>query len=458
MSPSVARSTPPERHFSDSFTWGVSTAAYQIEGAFDQGGRGPSIWDVFSHTPGKTARGDNGDVACDHYNRWREDLELLRELGIGAYRFSVAWPRWSPAGNGRVNPEGREFYDRLVDGLLDIGVAPWLCLYHWDLPQALQERGGWADRDVVERFSDHAASVMAVLGDRVEHVALLNEPNVVGLLGHLLGLHAPGLSDLDAYAAATHHLNLATGKTLDRLRREGRGWALGTILNLQPVLAQGDSEDDAAAAALLDAVWNGNHLDPLVSGRYPAATEALLERFVREGDLESVKRPLDWFGLNLYSQLRVAADPSSLVGLRLVEPPEEAETTAMGWEVAPEALSRQLKEAQARLGEVPIVVTENGAAYRDRPGPDLEVDDLRRTNYLERHVREVLAAREAGVDVRGYFVWSLLDNFEWHEGYARRFGLVYVDYPTQRRVPKRSFRWYRQLVRSGVIPRSEDVS
>ncbi len=443
--------------FPATFTWGVSTAAYQIEGAVAEGGRGESIWDVFSHTPGKVARGDHGDVACDHYHLWREDLELLRELGVGAYRFSVAWPRWLPNGSGRVNPAGSAFYDRLVDRLGEIGVEPWLCLYHWDLPQALQERGGWAARDIVDHFGEYAASVMQVLGDRVQHVALFNEPNAVGLLGHLLGVHAPGLTDLHAYAAATHHLNLATGATLARLRSEHGGWRLGTIVNLQPVVAASGSEQDALAAELLDAAWNGNHLDPLVRGHYPAATAQLLEGAMEHGDLERIQQPLDWFGLNLYSQLRVAADPASLFGLQLLEPPEEAETTAMGWEVAPEALSRQLVDAQARLGAVPIVITENGAAYRDSPGPDLEVDDLRRVRYLERHVLELEAALQAGVDVRGYFVWSLLDNFEWHEGYAKRFGLVYVDYATQRRVPKRSFRWYAKLVRDGIIPAAADV-
>jgi beta-glucosidase len=455
--PLIVSSDRPTQAFPPDFVWGVSTAAYQIEGGATSDGRGPSIWDTFSHTPGRVANGDTGDVACDHYHRWVDDLDLIQALGVGAYRFSVSWSRWLPEGRGRVNRAGASFYDRLVDGALERGVEPWLCLYHWDLPQALQDEGGWAARDVVEWFGDYAASVMGALGDRVRHVAILNEPNVAGLLGHLLGIHAPGQTDLGAYAAATHHLNLATGHTLSLLRSERSDWRLGTILNLQPVVAEGDGEDDAAASELLDAAWNGNHLEPLVAGRYPGVMEAVVAAAVRDGDMERIRQPLDWFGLNLYSQLRVAADPASLIGLRLVDPPDEVETTAMGWEVAPEALSRQLIDAKARLGDVPIVVTENGAAYRDRPGPDLEVDDLRRTRYLERHVREVEAARAAGVDVRGYFVWSLLDNFEWHEGYAKRFGLVYVDYATQRRAPKRSYRWFQRLVRDGVIPPSDDV-
>ncbi len=456
--PHIVPSDASTPAFPPDFVWGVSTAAYQIEGGATSDGRGPSIWDTFSHTPGRVANGDTGDVACDHYHRWVDDLDLVQALGVGAYRFSVSWSRWLPDGRGRVNRAGASFYDRLVDGLLERGVEPWLCLYHWDLPQALQDEGGWADRDVVEWFGDYAASVMGALGDRVAHVAMLNEPNVAGLLGHLLGVHAPGQTDLATYAAATHHLNLATGHALRRLRSERSSWRLGTILNLQPVVPEGDGEDDAAASDLLDAAWNGNHLEPLVAGRYPAVMEAILAGAVRDGDMERIRQPLDWFGLNMYSQLRVAADPASLIGLRLVDPPDEVETTAMGWEVAPKALSFQLSDVKARLGDVPIVVTENGAAYRDRPDPDLEVDDLRRTRYLESHVREVEAARAAGVDVRGYFVWSLLDNFEWHEGYAKRFGLVYVDYATQRRVPKRSYRWYQRLVRDGVVPSSADVT
>jgi beta-glucosidase len=454
--PRIVSTDDSPRAFPPDFVWGVSTSAYQIEGGVAADGRAPSIWDTFSHAPGRVANGDTGDVACDHYHRWADDLDLIRALGVGAYRFSVSWSRWMPAGRGRVNRAGASFYDRLVDGALERGVEPWPCLYHWDLPQALQDEGGWAARDVVEWFGDYAASVMEVLGDRVRHVAVMNEPNATALLGHLLGVHAPGTSDIVAYAAVAHHLNLATGHAAARLRSEHADVRIGTILNLQPVVAHGDGDDDRAAADLLDAAWNGNHLEPLVAGRYPAAMEAIVGGAVCDGDMERVRQPLDWLGVNCYSQVRVAADPSSVIGLRLVDPPAGVETTAMGWEVAPEALSRQLIATKARLGDVPIFVTENGAAYDDRPGPALEVDDARRTRYLERHVREVWAARAAGVDVRGYFVWSLLDNFEWHEGYAKRFGLVYVDFATQRRVPKRSYRWYRRLVRDGVVPPWDD--
>ena len=436
----------------DDFVWGVSTAAYQIEGASRAEGKGPSIWDVFAHTPGKIRNGDTGDVACDHLARLDGDVALLRELGVDAYRFSIAWTRIQPEGRGAPRRAGLDVYDRLVDALLDAGIDPWPCLYHWDLPQALQEGGGWADRDTAERFADYADHVAERLGDRVGTWLLLNEPNVHAILGHLLGVHAPGLTDLQAYAAAAHHQNLATGLAARRLRTALPSARLGTVLNLQPVVPEGDSEDDAAAAALLDAVWNGNHLEPLVRGRYPDAAVPLLEPVVRDGDLETVRAPLDLLGVNFYSVHRVAADPTSLVGLRLADAPDDVETTAMGWEVTPDAFYDQLM-ALARDPDVPpLVVTENGAAYRDEPGPDGRVEDAPRADYLRRHVDAVARAVADGARIEGYFVWSLLDNFEWAEGYTKRFGLVRVDFDTQARIPKASFDAYADVVRANGVP------
>jgi beta-glucosidase len=438
--------------FPSDFVWGVSTAAYQIEGAWAEDGKGPSIWDTFTHAPGNVANGDTGDVACDHYHRYREDCDLLAGLGVHAYRFSVSWPRWLPTGSGRVNRAGRDFYERLVDALLERHVEPWLCLYHWDLPQALQDRGGWAERDTALHYVDYAASVVEALGDRVRHVALFNEPNVAAVVGHLLGLHAPGTSDMATFVRASHHLNLATGLGLQRLRSERDALRLGTIVNLQPIVPERDSEEDLGAAAMLDAFYNGNHLDPLLHGRYPDVTAGMFEAVVREGDLTTIAQPLDWFGLNHYTHHRVTADPASLYGLSLVPPPDDAETTAMGWEVAPHAFYDQLLDLHARLGGVPIYVTENGAAFRDRVDASGRIDDRRRIDYLARYLHEVARAREAGADIRGYFVWSLLDNFEWHEGYAKRFGLVRVDYETQRRLPKASYEWYRRLIDTRALP------
>jgi beta-glucosidase len=437
------------QEFPPDFVWGVSTSAYQIEGSATAGGKGESIWDAFVQREGTVRGGATGDVAIDHLRRLDEDVATIADLGVDAYRFSVAWTRWSPDGDDRVAPSGRDVYDRLVDRLLAAGVAPWPCLYHWDLPEALQRRGGWQDRETAARFVEYAASVVDVLGDRVSHVALMNEPNVHALLGHLLGVHAPGLADVHAYAAAVHHQHLATAWTLDRLRADGAPVLLGSVFNLQPVVAAGDSEADRAAADLLDAVWNRNAIEPWLHGRYPDSTEALMESVVQGGDLEAIQRPLDWFGLNLYSRHRVEADADSLVGLRLAGAADGVPVTSMGWEVVPEALFEQLVRLHRALPDVPIYVTENGAAFEESPGPDGVVDDEDRVRYLSDHVGQVARARAAGVDVRGYFVWTLWDNFEWSEGYEPTFGLVHVDRHDLTRTPKRSFDWYRRLVREG---------
>lgn len=433
--------------FPDDFTWGVSTASYQIEGAVREGGRGPSIWDTFSHTAGKVANGDTGDVACDHYHRYSEDVRLMAELGVDAYRFSVAWPRIFPAGAGRLNRAGLDFYERLVDSLLESGVTPWACLYHWDLPQALEDDGGWTNRDTVYRFADYAEAVATALGDRVQHFLMLNEPSIVALLGHLLGIHAPGKSDMSAYAAATHHLNLATGEGVSRLRQLG-DWQLGTILNLEPVHGVGDDEEEIGrVVSLYDAFRNRNYLDPLLLGSYPEAISLLLQPYVQGDDLATISQPLDMLGLNLYSRVRVAADPASLVGFRQLDPPRGADRTEMNWEVYPDALFEQLLELKERYGNPPVYVTENGAAFADEPDDDGAVRDPERIRFMEMYLDAVHRALEAGVDVRGYFVWTLIDNFEWAEGYSKRFGLVYVDFDSQERVPKSSFDWYRETIR-----------
>ena len=434
--------------FPADFLWGASTAAYQIEGAWNEDGRGLSIWDSFSHTPGNIADGDTGDVACDHYHRYREDVRLMAELGLQAYRFSTAWPRLFPQGRGKANPKGRDFYDRLIDELLEHDIQPWLCFHHWDLPQALQDKGGWTNRDTCEHFADYAAYVAEAYGDRVAHFLLLNEPNVVALLGHLFGIHAPGLTDLTAFAACAHHLNLATGMGLGRLRSQG-DWRLGTVLNLQPVHPKTDGEDDARAAELFDAAWNRLFIDPLFKGSYPALLEGMLAPFVHSGDLAHIQQPLDLLGLNLYSRMLVQADPKSLVGMRQAHPDPDAPLTDMGWEVYPEALFEQLMELKDRYGNPEVYITENGAAFPDTLSGQGRVEDGRRIAFLEQYLAALHRALEQGANVRGYFVWSLLDNFEWAEGYAKRFGLVYVDYETQERSPKRSFRWYQQLIREG---------
>lgn len=440
--------------FPAEFRWGVSTAAYQIEGAVDDG-KGPSIWDAFVHRAGRIRDGTTGDVACDHLARMDEDLDLLADLGVRAYRFSTSWSRILPRGGGRVRRAGLDTYERLVDGLIERGIEPWLCLYHWDLPLALQERGGWASRDTVHYFTDYAALVAEHLGDRVGHFLMLNEPNVHAVLGHLLGVHAPGLTDPAAFAAALHHQNLATGLGVQRLRELHGGWQLGTVVNLQPVAAAEAGEEHERAAELLDAVWNRCTLDPLLLGRYPEAAAPFLGELAEPDDLERMRQPLDLLGVNFYTRTWVRADPTSLVGLAQAQPPAGTETTAMGWEVAPEAFTAQLVELKERYGNPPVVVTENGAAFDDVAGPSGEIEDAARARYLVAHLRALQEALRRGCDVRGYFLWTLVDNFEWAEGFGKRFGVVHLDLARQRRTPKLSYRVYREIVRAGTIDAGE---
>ena len=378
----------------------------------------------------------------------------MKELGIAAYRFSSAWTRLFPEGSGKVNKAGHAFYDALIDELLKSDIEPWLCFYHWDLPQILQDKGGWANRDTVHYFSDYAAFTAEHYGDRVKHFVVMNEPNAVALLGHLFGIHAPGQTDLGAYAAATHHLNLATGETLQRLRSENGSWQLGTVLNLQPVHPKTGSEQDAEAAALFDAVANRNYLDPLLKGSYPELTKMMLETQIQSGDLETIQQPLDFLGVNLYTRILVQTDPKSLVGMSQAEPPEGAELTDMGWEVYPDALYEQLTDLKDNYGNPVVYVTENGAAFPDVL-EDGEVHDEARVRYLEGHLAALHRALEHGANVKGYFVWSLLDNFEWAEGYEKRFGTVFVDYATQQRYPKDSYHWYKEVIRENGFDLAE---
>jgi len=448
--------------FPRDFLWGVSTSSYQIEGAWNEDGKGPSIWDTFSHTPGRVKEGHTGDLACDHYHRYKEDVALMRELGVGAYRFSTSWPRLFPEGRGKPSPKGRAFYDRLIDELLAAGIQPWLCLYHWDLPQALQDRGGWTNRDLPLHFTDYAAFVADAYGDRVEHFVAMNEPNVVALLGHLLGVHAPGVNHLEAFFRGKrhlqgvfrviHHLNLAQGMALAHLRGMNAAWQLGTVLNLQPVHPETESEADRGAAARLDTFWNRSVLEPLLNGQYPGELEEVYEAAVRAGDLELIKQPLDFLGLNLYTRFLVRAD-SGPIGMAQGTPPAGAKLTAMGWEVVPEALYEQLTELRTRYDNPRVFVTENGAAFSDTP----EGHDPERIAFLGGYLGALHRALEEGCNVGGYFVWSLLDNFEWAEGYTKRFGLVYVDFETQKRTPKASYRWFQELIRQGRLEPSDDA-
>jgi beta-glucosidase len=433
--------------FPSDFLWGVSTASYQIEGAANEDGRGKSIWDVFSHTPGRVKSGDTGDVACDHYHRWREDIELLARGGFAAYRFSTAWPRILPVGSGAVEPRGLDFYDRLVDGLIAQRIEPWLCLFHWDLPQALQEQGGWTNRDICQKFADYARIVAKRLGDRVKHWATFNEPNVHAVFGHGVGTHAPGLTGLPNMLAAVHHQNLAHGRALQALRAERFDLRLGTVVNQHPARPASEREEDRRAAERFGALYNGACLDPLLKGTYPEPVAAEFASLIRDGDPAAIRQPMDFLGVNYYAPMYIANAPESVFGAWYGAAPAGTRFTAIGWPIDAGGLSEMLIGLRERYGDLNLYVTENGACCDDPVAADGIVHDEDRVAYLSAHLAAARRAIEAGVKLRGYFVWSLLDNFEWAEGYSRRFGVVHIDYSTLKRTPKWSYAYLAKIMR-----------
>ena len=449
------------RQFPDGFTWGVATAAYQIEGAVAEDGRGPSIWDAFAHTPGRIAGGDTGDRACDHYHRWAEDLDLLARLGIPAYRFSTSWARVMPDGR-TVNQAGLDFYDRLVDGCLERGIRPMLTLYHWDLPQALDAGpdGGWLDRDVADRFVDYAVVVGKELGDRLPVVTTLNEPWCSAYLGYATGEHAPGRSSGPLAYRAAHHLNLAHGRAITALRSTLPATCeLSVTLNLQQVEPATDDPADAEATRHVDLLANRIFLDPMLRGGYPqeliATTRHLTDwGFVRDGDEAEIHQPIDFLGINYYNPARIAAprgEGASFAGTdRAVAVDVPGPSTVMGWPIVPSGLTDLLVRVHREYA-VPLLVTENGMAARDVVDADGRVRDADRIGYLRDHLGAVLDAVEAGADVRGYYLWTLLDNFEWAWGYDKRFGIVHVDFDTQVRTVKDSARWYADVAARNAL-------
>jgi beta-glucosidase len=445
--------------FPPDFLFGAATGAYQIEGAATEDGRSPSIWDTFSRTPGKVHHGDTGDIACDHYHRLDEDLDLIASLGLNAYRFSIAWPRVAPNGSGQANPKGIDFYRRLVDGLLARGIAPMATLYHWDLPQALQDQGGWRNRETSQRFAEYTAITADALGDNVAFWVTLNEPWVAAFVGHLEGRHAPGEQQLQAALEAGHHLLLGHALALQALRAASVAGQIGITLNLSDVYPAGESEADVAAAHRIDGNENRWFLDPLFKARYPAD---MLEWYgqradlsaLRDDDLRLCAAPLDFFGINYYEQHHVAAEQAEPVhGARKLRPAPPV--TDLGIGVRAESLARILRRVSRDYTPLPLYITENGATYNDYVNPEGQIDDIERVAYLEQHFDAARASIVDGIDLRGYFVWSLLDNFEWADGYSRRFGLVYVDFGTQTRIAKASARWYQTMIRSQPKPDKE---
>ncbi len=436
--------------FSPSFLWGAATASYQIEGAWNEDGKGESIWDRFTHTPGKIMDGSTGDVACDHYHRWGRDVALMIELGLKAYRFSISWPRILPTGRGPINQKGLDFYRRLVDALLDADIVPMVTLYHWDLPQALQDAGGWPVRSTAEAFVEYVDVVTRALS-QVKHWITHNEPFVAALLGYGKGEHAPGVQGgLAEYLPAAHHMLLSHGWAVPVIRRNVQGAQVGITLNTAPAVPASPSRADQEAVRHFDGQIHRWYLDPLYGRGYPAdivADYGLPMPFVQDGDLNAIAVPTDFLGLNSYFRA-IVRDQQARDNLPPTVFPTN-ERTEMGWEVYPDSMYEILTRVQRDYTPPQIYVTENGASYPDRMGADGRVPDERRVRYLREHIAAAGRAIEAGVPLAGYFVWSLLDNFEWARGYTQRFGIVWVDYTTQRRVVKDSGRWYRQMISKG---------
>ncbi|NNE08806.1 MAG: beta-glucosidase [Gemmatimonadetes bacterium] len=445
--------------FPPGFLWGAATSSYQIEGAAGEDGRGESIWDRFANEEGRIADGTSGAVACDHYHRWREDIAIMKSLHLGAYRFSIAWPRVIPAGVGAVNEAGLDFYDRLVDGLLDAGIDPFVTLYHWDLPQALQDRGGWASRETATAFAEYANVVSRRLGDRVATWVTHNEPWCISHHGHEDGEHAPGIQDPPTALAAAHHVLLSHGWAARAIRENVPEAPVGIVLNLTPASPATDRAEDRDAARWMDGFFNRWFLDPLYHARYPE--DAVADRiarghlpssgmpFVETGDLEAIAQKLDFLGINYYGRAVMRMNEGGRPESVPMAPKDEL--TDMGWEVYPDGLHDLLVRVNRDYAPSPIYITENGAAYADGPDADGRVSDPRRIDFHRGHLRAIHRAIADGVPVAGYFAWSLLDNFEWAHGYKKRFGLVWVDHDTQTRIPKESAAWYRDTVVANAV-------
>ncbi|MFN8446173.1 MAG: GH1 family beta-glucosidase [Caldilineaceae bacterium] len=441
--------------FPKDFLWGVATASYQIEGAWNEDGKGESIWDRFTHTPGKIIDDSNGDVACDHYHRWVEDVALMKSLNIQAYRFSIGWPRILPQGRGTVNQAGLDFYSKLVDGLLEKGITPYVTLYHWDLPQALQDQGGWPQRATAEAFVEYTDVVTRHLGDRVKHWITHNEPWCVAFLSHQIGEHAPGWHDWPAAIRASHHVLLSHGWAVPVIRQNSSGAEVGITLNFTDFVPASASDADAWAARHADGYFNRWFLDAVYGRHYPAdmvADYMVMGHlpngldFIEDGDMAAIAVRTDFLGVNYYTRevIRHPQAPDNLPQSHF--PPSKEELTEMGWEVYPEGLYKLLNRLHFDYPVRKLYVTENGCSYLDGPDANGKVNDQRRIDYLRSHFLASRQAIDNGVPLAGYFVWSLMDNFEWAKGYQQRFGVVWVDYATQQRIPKASALWYKDVI------------
>lgn len=439
--------------FPKGFLWGAATASYQIEGAWNEDGKGESTWDRFSHTPGTIYQNQNGDVACDHYHLWEKDVDLMSYIGLKAYRFSVSWPRIFPEGKGKVNPKGLAFYDRLIDKLLEKGIKPAITLYHWDLPQKLEDIGGWLNRDVAKYFSDYASFLFYKFGDRVDLWITLNEPWVNAFLGYGWGVHAPGKRDMKGAFIASHNFLLAHGYAVQIYKEEGYKGSIGITINVTPFYPENDTEENLIAVERQDAFSNRWFLDPIFRKTYPESAWKVLEKTpwvfkFEERDFDLISQPIDFIGINYYTRSIVKANPEDpYIGISRVQ--GNGEVTAMNWEIYPDGLYDILVQLYTSY-KIPIYITENGAAFDDIL-EDGKVKDIKRVNYLKEHIKRAYFAIRDGVDLRGYFVWSLMDNFEWAHGFSKRFGIIYVNYETQERILKESAYFYKKVIeRNGL--------
>jgi beta-glucosidase len=437
--------------FPPPFYWGTATASYQIEGGWNEDGKGESIWDTFSHTQGKIRDGSTGDVACDHYHRWKEDVALMKEIGCNAYRFSISWPRVIPKGKGKVNPLGLSFYDRLVDALSEANITPFITLYHWDLPQALQDEGGWANRDTAYYFAEYASVVAHKLGDRVKHWITHNEPWVVAWIGYGWGEHAPGIRNEKVAIQVSHHLLLSHGLAVEVLRDISPDSEVGITLNLSPIHPASDSEEDKLAASRQDGFLNRWFLDPIFRGHYPPDILEFYSPKVLPGDMAIISRRIDFVGINYYSRGIVRFNPKAGPLQAEGVAPEGAEFTEMGWEIYPPGIYEIITRVHEDYQPKKIYITENGAAFADEIAPDGGVHDQKRIDYLREHFVQAHRAIEEGANLCGYFIWSLMDNFEWAHGFTKRFGIVYTDYPTQRRIMKDSALWFKKVIEENGV-------
>ena len=429
------------------FVWGVATSSFQIEGAAHEDGRGPSIWDTFCRVPGKVANGDTGEIACDHYHRYNEDLDLMKWMGVDAYRFSVAWSRVIPNGVGPINQAGLDFYDRLIDGALERGIQPWITMYHWDLPQALQDRGGWNNREVVKWFEEYANVLTNEFGDRVKHWMTLNEPLCSAWIGHLYGDMAPGITDLQTALNASHHLLMSHGIASQVTRTNVKDSKVGIVINVTPAVPATDSDDDRRASKLADGFDNRWFLNPVFGQPYPADVIEVLGKSpqIEAGDMSLINQPMDFLGVNFYFRQTIASNPQgSPLPIKNIRR-ENVKRTAMDWEVHAPAFEEILTRIHRDYKPKEIYITENGSAWDDEIISG-EINDEERISYLKSHLDAMFAAQKQGAPIRGYFAWSFMDNFEWAYGYDKRFGLVYVDYKTQKRTPKKSALYYRELL------------